>query len=217
MSKAPLHVWQRAAVALDEYACGGAVGRSKDDAVYVEVTEGRDGPGPDQRKRYSSCADRAHWKLWRLGVREPWVNRAVNGGWRIGQNISLLCWQPETPIWHVPFIVPGPTWQPEPGDELIIWNTGTDAHSLSALGALENGKLRTANYGAGGMSAAAWPGARISSAPLRLIAQKWYYGPKIVQRVIPLSAIVELVKAPVDMTGASMTGEDLDALDGLLQ
>ena len=40
-----LDVWRAAAVALCEYACGYEAGRSKDDPVYREVTEGRDGPG----------------------------------------------------------------------------------------------------------------------------------------------------------------------------
>jgi hypothetical protein len=217
MALASLDVWERAAVALDEWSCNYLVGRGKDDPVYIEVTEGRDGPGAAQRKTYSSCADRCHWKLWRLGLREPWINRKANGGWRVGQNISLLSWQPKSGIWHVPYIVPDADWIPGPGDELVIWRNGNDAHSLSALGPPEKGKLTTANYGAGGMSPGSWPGARIGSAPLALIGGQWYYGQRIVHRVIPVSAMRNLSRVPVDMTGAAMTGEDLDALDGLLK
>src|SRR5690349_14635943 len=45
---------------------------------YIRVTEGRDGPGPEQRKKYSSCADQLHAILERVGVRLNCVNRGKN-------------------------------------------------------------------------------------------------------------------------------------------
>lgn len=209
--KPALHVWQRAAVALCEWACGYDAGRSKDDPVYKQVTENRDGPGPEQRKKYSSCGDLGHWLLMRLGVREKWINRTddgVYGPWMYGENISDL-WGQSCPI----DIVPNADWQPEPGDILILWNTGLDAHVCVAL-SYDQGQLKTANYGAGGMSPSAIPGAKISSKKLVWDGKHWVYGTKIVQRCLKLSDVVPLVSVKPDLSGGlSMTGEDMDALE----
>src|SRR3954463_2525699 len=121
-----LDVWRAAAVALVEYACGFETGRSKDDLVYKEVTEGRDGPGPEQRKRYSSCGDLAHWLYTRLGIREKWINRTDDnafGPFKPGANVVSL-WGNACPFDQVP--PNDPAWMPEPGDVVLIWNTGLD-------------------------------------------------------------------------------------------
>lgn len=60
-------------------------GRRQHDPVFEAVTERRQGKG------YSSCGDLAHWLLFRLGFRFPWLNRAEHQGWRVGQNLSLVC------------------------------------------------------------------------------------------------------------------------------
>lgn len=60
-------------------------GRRQFDPLFEAVTEHRQGKG------YSSCADLAHWLLFRLGYRFGWVNRKEHRGWRVGQNLSLLC------------------------------------------------------------------------------------------------------------------------------
>src|SRR6187402_2325726 len=128
-----LDVWRAAAVALCEYACGYEAGRSKDDPIYKEVTENRDGPGEAQRRAYSSCGDLAHWLYMRLGIREPWLNRNDDnafGPWKPGQNITRL-WGTACPFDKVP--PDGGNWKPEPGDVVLIWNTGTDAHVMVAL------------------------------------------------------------------------------------
>jgi|SRR5215204_2076599 len=212
----PLHVWQRAAVALDEFACGYGQGRSKDDPVYLgDVTEGRDYGA--MRARYSSCGDRFHWRQYRLGVRESWINRRPN--YRVGQNISLISGL----AWASGYGKPLPEHVDiEIGDELLIWNApaGSDAHSLSVIGIELDGArrvLRTANYGAGGMSPGASPGARLGSGQLvwKQGPAGWghYYGARRLQRIVRLSDIVAHVTAPPNLAGASMTGEDLDALE----
>lgn len=209
--KPTLDVWQRAAVALCEWACGYDFGRSKDDPVYKEVTENRDGPGPEQRKRYSSCGDLAHWMFRRFGIRESWVNRSDDGmfgPWIPGVNVSNL-WGGKNPL----DIVPNADWQPEPGDVLLVWLNGYDAHVCVALGPPEQGRLRTANFGAGGMSPAAVPGSRIANNKLFWDGKRWFYGSKIVQRCLPLRSAIEHVTVTPDLSGnLSMTGEDMDAI-----
>ncbi len=192
--------WREASAALAEYACGYDAGRTKDDPVYTRVTEGRDVGA--MRKHYSSCGDLGHWILWQLGCRQPWVNRNPNGGWRVGENISLLAkGKPPT----------DPTWKPERGAILLVWTDGANnAHCCVAL-ALAAGTLQTANYGAGGMSATASPGARIGSAALRFTDGRWFYGLRRVQRVIDPAAWLPGAAAP-DLTGAALPGEVLDAL-----
>jgi len=207
-----LDVWRSAAVALCEYACGYEAGRSKDDPVYKEVTEGRDGPGPEQRKRYSSCGDLAHWLYSRLGIRAAWINRTDDGAfgpWLPGANIARL-WGGACPFDQVP--PSDPSWVPEPGDVLLIWNTGVDAHVMVALGR-DGANLRTANYGAGGMSPLASPGAKIGGKPLTFQHGKLFYGTRQVQRHLPLGEAIKYVNAPPNLTGAALSGEESDAIE----
>lgn len=207
-----LDVWRAAAVALCEYACGFEAGRSKNDAVYKEVTEGRDGPGPDQRRRYSSCGDLAHWLYYRLGIREAWVNRTEDGAfgpWKPGANVAQL-WGGACPFDRVP--PDDQTWMPEPGDVVLIWNTGFDAHVMVALGR-NGGNLRTANFGAGGMSPLAAPGAKIAEKPLTHEHGKPFYGTRQIQRYLPLSEAIKHVSKPPILTGAALTGEEFDAIE----
>jgi len=207
-----LDVWRAAAVALCEHACGRDVGRTKDDAVYLEVTEKRDGPGPEQRRRYSSCGDLAHWLYKRLGVREEWLNRTDDGAfgpWRPGANISRL-WGGACPFDQVP--PNDAAWMPEAGDVVLIWNTGVDAHVMVALGR-DGPALRTANYGAGGMSPLASPGAKIASKVLTFQHGKHFYGSRQVQRYLPLEAAVRRISVAPDLSGAELPGEDIDAIN----
>jgi len=205
-----LYVWQTAAVALVEYACGiSSEGRDKDDPVYQQVVEGRD--VAPFRARYSSCGDLAHWLLERLGLDEPWVNRASLGHYHVGANVSDLS---GCPIHLVPS---GADWAPAPGDILEIWNTpgGSDAHVCVYLGpGSADGKARIGNYGAGGMNAAAWPGSNISDSALTFIDSAWILGHRKVQRQIRLETAVGLTKKPPDLTGAAITDDVIDALHG---
>src|SRR6188768_3209150 len=131
---------------------GKLTGFSKTDPIYVAVTEGRDGPGPEQRVHYSSCADLSHAILQRVGVRLPFLNRRSYLGWKPGVNISNLQ-RPACPFASAP--VAASTFFPPAGSLCLIWSTGYDAHALTVLGpGSDEHHILTANYGAGGMSAA---------------------------------------------------------------
>jgi hypothetical protein len=207
-----LDVWRTLARALCEYAVGYDVGRNKIDPVYVEVTEGRDGPGPEQRKKYSSCGDLAHWLYKRLGIREQWINRSddnVFGLWTPGANVSDL-WGSSCPFDQVP---PSgdPTWFPDAGDVLLIWNTGNDAHVMVSLG-MKDGELVTANYGAGGMSASISPGSEMGSHKIEWRNGKPFYGTRQIQRWLPLSEAIKHITVKPDLTGLTLIGEIDDAI-----
>lgn len=216
-----IDLWQRAAVALDEWACGGDKGRDKRDPVYLSVVENRDGLLVPYNK-YSSCGDRAHWRLWRLGVRAPFVNREERSplphDWHVGMNIAQLhshgapCMPGR----------PGADWVPEPGDEMLIWNspTGNDAHSLSVLSYdPETHTARTANYGTAGMSMATFPGSQCKVVPLTWTATEgWKCGRRLVQRVTKLANVIPLITAKPNLSGPedwtdTWTGEVKDLLE----
>lgn len=201
--------WRIAVVALDEYACGYDKGRSKTDPVYQEVVEGRD--VPSVYEHYSSCGDRAHWRAYRIGIRQPWVNRKQYKGWKSGRNISALAF--ECHFAHEP----DANWVPSIGDEMLIWNNpqGMDAHSLSIVKP-GDGVATTANYGAGGMNASAFPGAKIGTAALVHKNGVWHYGTRQVHRVLRLEDQIAAVTETPDFTGPDFTdvwtGEVQDAI-----
>lgn len=189
-----------AAVALAEYACNYEKGRDKLDPVYLEVTEGRDGPGPAQRKRYSSCGDLGHWILYRLGCRTTWVNRKeAPNGYRIGFNVTLLSSRGAIPS--------GKDWIPPEGAILVIANdskNGYDSHVCVWLG-----DGRVANYGSGGMSEAISPGAKITKPALVWAGDHWRLGIKQIQRYIDAGRVA--LTATADLSGAQLTGDVIDA------
>jgi len=122
------------------FACGKwSGGRSENDAVYRQVTEGRD-VGAAQ-KNYSSCGDLAHWLLFRMGCRSLFVNRKEHLGWRTGMNVSALafCKLAEEPASDDAYAA---------GDVLIIWSKAdaTDAHVMVVL-EHRAPKLVAAEYG----------------------------------------------------------------------
>ena len=205
MTQPELYLWQDAAVALCEYACGWEAGRGKDNPVYTAVTEGRD--APPNRAHYSSCGDLAHWLLERLGVREHWVNRASLGHYTVGANVWDLASCPVA-------IKPSSVFIPVPGDILEIWNSagGQDAHVCVCLAPPHDGKITLANYGAGGMNAANWPGAVIHDSSWRSSTAGNYIGTRKLQRVVQLAQIVPMCLAQPDLTGARVSGELIDAL-----
>jgi hypothetical protein len=135
-----------------DFATKGDVGRLVTDPVYQRIVEGRD-KGP----KYSSCGDLAHWLLFILGVREPWVNRDENKGWRSGFNVNLLI---AKPIGGNPIAENNPDLDLlHTGDIIISWKqkTGTDAHVM-VFDHIENGELYTWDLGQGPMSQDAWKG-----------------------------------------------------------
>lgn len=203
-------LWQMAAVALCEHACGYAEGRNKTDPVYIEVTEHRDGPRPIDRKSYSSCGDLAWWLLFRLGLRKPWMNRAANGTYNIGMNVADLTGSPVTRHAMAGY-------SPDPGDIVEVWNlpSTSDAHVTVILGPGPTAdQIRTANYGAGGMSEGISPGAVIRNSRWTPPASP-IIGTRRVQRFIKLRDVVPLLTEPPDLTGAKLTGEVIDALQAL--
>lgn len=194
---------------------GGVVqGRHKDDPIYQKVVEGRDGPGPLDRQHYSSCGDQLHAILERVGIRnELWVNRKSLGHYRNGLNIVNLH-APTCPIAKAP--PKDPDYRPPAGSLCLIWTTGNDAHALVVLGPGSDAKhILTANYGAGGMSAALAPGADVADSPALWDGRALRIGGarRILQSVITPEAIVPYVTAQIDLTGVGVTGELIDALD----
>lgn len=207
---ADLSLWQQAAVALCEFACGWPHGVGKDEAPYPEVTEGRD-LGMN-RAHYSSCGDLPHWLFERLGLCEKWINRQSLGHYHVGLNIAELglgC-----PISHAAPV--DPAWPgPGVGDVCEIWNgtLGQDAHVFVVLGpGSDVNHLRTANYGAGGMSSSAFPGGLISDSHYEHRGGAWYVGTRRLQRIIRFADAVALSTAQPDLAGAAVSGELIDAL-----
>ena len=123
-----------------QWACGPKQAVDQHDPIYQQVTEGRDKP----TKGYSSCGDLGHWILYRLGARLPWVNRAEHLGWRVGKNVSALCWGPAPARDYAPGM------KLEAGDIVIIWGRpdGTDAHVMCVVDHDPGARvLCTAEYG----------------------------------------------------------------------
>lgn len=153
--------------------------RSKDDPIYAAITEHRDVGA--MRARYSSCGDLGNWLLAAAGV--PGANHGHN--YRVGRNISALAWHPLSRAANS-------GWYPAAVDIMILWNLAStsDAHCAILLeGAAPPHELDTANYGAGGMSAAASPGACVARKWLRQAPNGvWFYGSKYVRRVITWTA-----------------------------
>lgn len=164
-----LSAYQDLALEYLDLATNGDAGRKESDPLYKLITEQRDwGAG------YSSCGDLAHWLLYRLGVRERWLNRSEHIGWQSGANIARLAWsclESRPPMSDEIF---------SPGDILLIWNKidGTDAHAL-VVRAHERSHVYSADYGQPG-------GARRK----RLLGVGGLLGERRVQRVIPLAALL---------------------------
>ncbi len=177
------------------HACNGANGRDESDPVYQSVVEGRDS-GKMQRS-YSSCGDLAHWLLYRLGVRESWVNREESyRRWRSGRNISDLCWPP------CPSRPRKEAERYQCGDILIVYNQPDtrDAHALVVLE--HNGDVvLSGDYGQ--------PGGQLRNRTL----VAGLLGGRAIRHVLPLGSALTGTLAPPDWTliETLATGEELDA------
>lgn len=228
-----LECYQAASVAMDTWLCNGKSGRGKLDPVYRLVVENRDKKGEWQG--YSSCADRAHFKLWRLGCRLDFINREertpLPNDFKWGMNIAYLhdlskgspCMFTTNAKGQRFAAPPGESWIPMVGDELIVWNDqkmGKDAHSLSLAG-IHDGVALTANYGASGMQPVEFPGGKLADGRLEWRDKSWWYGdknPKRVQRVLRIADYIETFTAKANLEGvpfdASFTGEVSDLICG---
>ncbi len=123
--------WRESHVkSLLDFACNGREGRNEDDPVYFQVTEGRDVGA--SRKDYSSCGDLAHWLFYRLGCRQPWINRDEHLGWRSQDNVmSLSGFSPRVNAPNSVRLTPVPEAKFVMGDVLLIWNDGkNNAHVM---------------------------------------------------------------------------------------
>lgn len=225
-----IECYRAASVAFDTWACNGTVGRAKIDPVYQMVVEGRDVPAT--YKGYSSCADRAHAKLFRFGCRAKFVNREertpLPRDWHIGANISNLhdvnqgspCLFRSDKHGHKSAAQPDAGWEPSVGDELLTWNEGNDAHS-AAIVSFDGSRAVTANYGSSGMSAAVFPGAKFGNPPLTFKAGHWWLGEgvhqKQVMRVLRLVDYIETLTAKANLDGipfdSEYTGEVRDFIE----
>jgi hypothetical protein len=114
------------------------------------------------------------------------VNREANGGWRVRQNISLLCWCPQAR--------PAASLLYETGDVLVIWSRPdtSDAHALVVLEQDDPHTIRTAEYGQ--------PGAKLK----RHSILGGRIGHRALQRHIPLEAVLN----------AAIDAEQLESIDG---
>lgn len=137
------------ALDLCEWACYGDAGVTEKSDRYKLVTEGRD-PGPN----YSSCADLAHWLLWRLGSRSPYLNREERteapGDWKQQVNIWRLYSSPDT---RTKPLAP----LPKTGDVWLIGSPPTNWHALvcSKL-ELDTHTLHSWDYGQAALREPAW-------------------------------------------------------------
>lgn len=198
-----------------EFAVDGERGRTANDPVYRWIVEGRDrGPA------YSSCADLAHWLLYRLGVRSTFVNRTEHNGWRPKVNVTRLCARPigTSPVARRPVAREALL----TGDVIIAWARPdtTDAHVM-VVDTYDGQELRTWDAGQGPMDPAAWRGGRQYTEACRRVRTAWWSdgelrlaGGKVVRSILGLSEVLQFAAvneelAPLDLP----TGERLDELE----
>lgn len=129
---------RKRAVEILESVTPGSIGDSR----VAAVCQGR-----ERSKRYSGCADLAHYLYWELGLRGHNVNREDSGNgrrWRVGLNVSLLAGWPGVAR-HAPENLEGV----DGGDVLICWSTpeAHDEHVVCVLAEHPDGTISTAEYG----------------------------------------------------------------------
>ncbi len=162
-----------------DWACIGAETKRGN---YLTVVEGRDWP------RYSSCADLAHWLLYRLGCRQEWINRREHSigdlgqaGWDVSVNVGRLAFTAPNSVRRTP--LPGIV--ASAGDIFIQWNeaTGRDAHVfLCRRDQRLPGSMGVAEYGQ--------PGGHIRDRTVTARDGFLYCGQRKIQRWLPLDLVI---------------------------
>jgi hypothetical protein len=115
-------------------------------------------------------------------VRLPWVNRTEHGGWRPGENVSLLCWNiaaraaTEKDVYL-------------PGDVIVVWSRASAAgvmgneHVVCVIDYDPNtGVLQSAEYGQ--------PGGALKTSELAFGGGHHVLGNRMVQRWLPLQDVL---------------------------
>lgn len=160
-----------------DWACAGGA-RDERRPNYTAVTEGRDPADP----KYSSCGDLAHWLLFRLGCRQPWINRREHQGWRRGLNVSLLAFTAPSSVRRTE---PRPGSPLDTGDVLIVWGRadGTDAHVAVVYEFTASPfRLVVAEFGQ--------PGGHVKERALTARDGELYIGQRQLQRWLPLHLVL---------------------------
>lgn len=223
---------RRYARAYARWRCGGKAGRGKLDPVYVEETEGRDAKA--FWDRYSSCGDLSQGLAFHLGVRAPYINRAVHQGWRPGRNLLDFYDGAPDPVSRpalrdyvrahgTPAIKPPTDYVPQAGDIGFVCTPGqNNAHtfvfgdvlsftanadnSIAAAAALV---VETFNYGAGGMTRTEFPGANCRESQAERRNGALWLGQRKLYYVVPLERLLADSSAL-----PAMSGEVIDELEG---
>ncbi len=150
---------------------------------YMSVVEDRNWQG------YSSCADLAHWLLYRIGCRQEWINRQEHSagdlgkdGWDVAANVSRLAFSAPNSVRRTP--LPGIV--ASPGDIFIQWNRadGNDAHVfLASRETRLPGVLLVSEYGQ--------PGGHTRDRTVAARDGFLFCGQRKVQRWLPLHLCVQ--------------------------
>lgn len=182
--------------------------RKPSDPVYKWVTEGRD-PGP----QYSSCGDLAHFILYRLGCREPWINRKEHLGWKPNRNVNRLV---RLPI-GTNELAREPIGLAQTGDILVIWQRAdtSDAHVL-VVDRMTETMLDSFDMGQGPLRAEAWKLGEHVEAKHRerpLVKSGSEYRTSDGRA---LRSLLSLDRIPFTAEPDLPTGERFDELEGLL-
>lgn len=187
---------------LIRFAClNAAPGRLFDDPVYKAVVEGRqeetatyirkwEATPAAQRKGprpfYSSCGDLAHWLLFRLGVRFPWINRDEHDGWNFqgaDNNVTTITCRP---IGSNKIARPvGSNMRFFAGDILVVGTAspGTTHVSCVIEHVPEMDLLVTGDYGQ--------PHGAIRDTPVDIVGGKLRRGKRMIDSVLVLDEVIE--------------------------
>ncbi len=174
------------------FAIDGERGRPETDPTYIQHTEGRDQGAA--RAGYSSCGDLVHGMWYRVGVRAQWCNRAANGTYQVGANISKIAGG--MPSLGRRTFRPGS--QLGAGDALIIWNKedSSDAHTFVVL-EHDRDDLVSADYGqpGGAMRRRTIEWRNIGGVNIPYVVSKTAKTAKRIRVWAPLDSVIDVARA----------------------